>query len=121
MPLTADSLSLDATECTKFEFDSAPLQGTPVTVGADFTDAVHGSDRRQCGHGSDRRQCVFYYCRTYYNLFAWGEEESGKLQLRPGAAVEDGGGAAEGAGDDHAISRTWHNRCCPGHDKWTRA
>ena len=41
VPLTADSLSLEATECTKLKFDSAPLQGTPVTVGADFTDAVH--------------------------------------------------------------------------------
>jgi len=36
VPLTADSLSLEATECTKLKFDSAPLQGTPATVGADF-------------------------------------------------------------------------------------
>ena len=41
VPLTADSPALEATGCTRLKFHSAPRQGTPATVGADFIGAVH--------------------------------------------------------------------------------
>jgi hypothetical protein len=50
VPLTADSLALEATGCTKLKFHSAPLQGTPATAGADFIDAVHAQVPDDQGH-----------------------------------------------------------------------